>query len=236
MSRAKHSVHHRRRTLLLAAGVAAALIAAAGVAIAQFGSDDTPGAGSAPTATRDSSATSPSFSPSTAQSQSGAVAAACATQIRTTEAVLTAARTAAGHWREHVQARTDLLSGKNSEATTKAIWKRTRLAGPADIAKLKSATSGRATANGGCAKLSGTAARACRQRLAALDWAAAANRAAAADWANHLAMMAAHAAGDFGREHAQQMWVAAWTGAARHLNAAARADTTLAKAPPCRPS
>ena len=43
-----------------------------------------------------------------------------------------AARVAAGHWREHVQARTDLLAGKNTEATTKAIWKRTRLAGPDD--------------------------------------------------------------------------------------------------------
>jgi hypothetical protein len=135
-----------------------------------------------------------------------------------------------------VQARTDLLSGKNSVATTEAIWKRTRLAGPADIAKLKTATDAQVAANGGCAKLSGTAAVGCRQRLRALHWAAAANRAAAADWANHLAMMAAHAAGAFGRQHAQDMWVAAWSGAARNLNSAARADAALAKTPPCHPA
>jgi hypothetical protein len=41
--------------------------------------------------------------------------------------------------------------------------------------------------------------------------------AAAADWANHLAMMAAHAAGDFGAEHAQAMWVSAWTHAPKNL-------------------
>ncbi len=206
---------------------------AAGVAIEQLGSDDTPGAGSAPTATSDASAKSPSSPAPTAQGRSTTPAAECATEIRTTEAVVAAARTAAGHWREHVQARTDLLSGKNSVATTKAIWKRTRLAGPADIAKLKTATAAQVTGNDGCAKLSGTAAVACRQRLTALEVAAAKNRAAAGDWANHLAMMAAHAAGDFGAEHAQQMWVAAWMGAAKNLNAAVRADTALAKAPPC---
>jgi hypothetical protein len=243
MSRAKHSVRHRRRSLLLAAGLAAALVAAAGVAIAQFGSTDKPGAGSKPTviASGDASAHSgshPPSQPSAAPSANPTVsaAAACSAHIRTTEAVLAAARTAAGHWHEHVQARTDLLSGKNSVATTKAIWKRTRLAGPADIAKLKTATDAQVADNGGCAKLSRTAAAGCRQRLTALDWAAAANRAAAADWANHLAMMAAHAAGDFGREHAQDMWVAAWSGAAKNLNAAARADAALAKTSPCHPA
>jgi hypothetical protein len=131
-----------------------------------------------------------------------------------------------------VQARSDLLAGKNSAETTKAIWKRTRLAGPADIATLKAAITAQANADGGCAKLPG----ACSQRLTALDRAATANEAAARDWENHLAAMAAHAAGDFDSDHAQQMWVAAWTAAPKNLNAAAQADAALAAAPACRPS
>lgn len=221
MSKARRAIPRRRRSLFLAVSlVAGAAILAAGVAIAQLGSgdEDTPGVASGPRLQQDVGASS---------------AAACAAEIRATEAVLVAARTAAGHWREHVQARTDLLAGKNSEATTKAIWKRTRLAGPSDIAALKAATAAQANADGGCADLPSTE-TACRQKSAAMDAAAAAGRAATGDWADHLAMMAAHAAGEFGAEHAQDMWVAAWTGAAKNLNAFARADAALANAPPCQ--
>jgi hypothetical protein len=135
-----------------------------------------------------------------------------------------------------VAARTDLLAGKNSEAVTRAIWKRTRLAGPADIARLDAALVAQRGSAGGCATLTGTPAAACNHRLTVLQAAATANRAAAADWAEHLAMMAAHAAGDFGAEHAQDLWVAAWSGATRNLNAATRANAALAEAPTCRPS
>ncbi|WP_132156312.1 hypothetical protein [Kribbella antiqua] len=203
--------------------VGAVALVAAGTAIAQLGSDDEPSSQPSHVA----SSPSPSATP-TVQSS----ADACAAEIRTTEAVVTAAHTAAGHWREHVQARTDLLSGKNSEETTKAIWKRTRLAGPTDIATLKAAITAQAKAQGGCAKLPG----ACSQRRTALDRAASANEAAARDWENHLAAMAAHAAGAFDADHAQQMWVAAWTAAPKNLNAAAQADAALAAAPACRPS
>jgi hypothetical protein len=55
----------------------------------------------------------------------------CAAEVAVAEREVSAARVAAGHWREHVQARTALLDGRISQATTKAIWKRTRLAGPA---------------------------------------------------------------------------------------------------------
>lgn len=164
------------------------------------------------------------------------VAQARANEIATSQAVVDAARLAAKHWGEHVQARTDLLTSKNSEATTKEVWKRTRLEGPADAVRLDAATSAQLKADGGCAKLTGTRVVACNQRLAALDAAAAAGRAAASDWANHLAMMAAHAAGDFGADHAQHLWVAAWTAAPKNLTAAAQADALLAKAPACQPS
>ena len=244
MSRAKRAIHRRRGPLLLVVGVVAAVAVAAGVAIAQWGSTDKQSSQPPPSASHPAHSaihslpTTPSASAPAQKAGGGASSAAdaCAAQIRTTEAVVAAARTAAEHWREHVQARTDLLNGKNSEAVTKAIWKRTRLAGPGDIAALNAALTAQAKSADGCAKLSGATAAACTKRLTALDAAATADRAAAGDWANHLAMMAAHAAGDFGAEHAQQMWVAAWTHAPKNLNAAARANAILADAPTCRPA
>ncbi|MEV0289610.1 hypothetical protein AB0H36_36255 [Kribbella sp. NPDC050820] len=148
---------------------------------------------------------------------------------------MTSARIAAGHWREHVQARTDLMAGKNTEETTKAIWKRTRLAGPADVAQLATVTATYDKVVRGCEGLTSPEAVACAQRLTTLQAAAASGRAAAGDWAAHLEMMRAHADGDFGAEHAQEMWVTAWENAARNLNAFARADAALASAPACPP-
>lgn len=243
MSRARHEIPHRRRPLLLAAGIVG-IVMVAGLAVWQIGSRDDSGAQPEPTllATADATGNSgpePTAAPPTTAPPTTATrtpAEACAREIATTQAVEYAARIAATHWREHVQARTDLLAGRNSEAATKAIWKRTRLAGPADIARLGAAATEQRKADGGCAKLTGTSVVACRQRLAALDAAASAGRAAAADWASHLAMMAAHAAGDFDAEHAQHMWVAAWTAAPKNLNAWARAEAAVAKAPACRPS
>ncbi|MFI7065205.1 hypothetical protein ACIBL3_29720 [Kribbella sp. NPDC050124] len=187
----------------------------------------------------------PSSLPGTVASASGTLgttstleatdsAAACVAQIAAAEQVVKAARIAAGHWREHVQARTDLMTGKNTEATTKAIWKRTRLAGPADVSQLATATSAYAKVVRGCEGLTSPDAAACRERLTALEVAAASGRAASGDWAAHLAMMRAHAAGDFGAEHAQEMWVSAWENAAKNLNAFARSDAALANAPACR--
>jgi hypothetical protein len=230
MSKARRAIHRSRGPLVLALGLSVAVIAAAGVAIAMIGPDD-----GSPSGQPSPTASTPAQTAKTVQ-RAVAPADACNAVLAATGAVLTAARTAAGHWREHVAARTDLLAGKNSEAVTREIWKRTRLAGPADIARLDAALVAQRSSAGGCATLTGASAAACNHRLKVLQTAAAANRAAAADWERHLAMMAAHAAGDFGAEHAQHLWVAAWSGATRNLNAAARADTTLVEAPTCRPS
>src|SRR5215207_9184840 len=224
MSHARRAVPKRKWPVPLTLGIVAAVLVG-GIAVAgQLGGSDD----AQPTPTASPSISQPT-SPPTA-------AAACAREIAAGEALVEAARTAAGHWREHVEARTNLLSGKNSLATTRAIWKRTRLAGPTDLASLASAATAQAKARGGCSTISGTAAEPCRQRLAALDVAASAGRATARDWANHLSMMAAHAAGAFGAEHAQHEWVAAWRGAPKNLNAFKRADEALATAPGCRPS
>ena len=158
MSRAKRAIHRRHRPVLLAVGVVAAVTVAAGMAIARFGSPDQPATQPAHSASHPAHSASHSL-PTTSSaslptagsspkggSSASSAADACAAEIRTTEAVVAAARTGAEHWREHVQARTDLLSGKNPEATTKAIWKRTRLAGPGDISALNSALTAQAKA------------------------------------------------------------------------------------------
>ncbi|HEY0617400.1 MAG TPA: hypothetical protein VGD15_07425 [Kribbella sp.] len=151
------------------------------------------------------------------------------------EAVVGAARVAVYHWREHVQAQTDLTAGINTDADTKAIWKRTRLAGPADIARLGAATA-RLSSQSGCARLTGRAATTCLQRKTALDAAVTTGRAAAKDWAGHLTMMASHHAGDFGSIHAQQLWIDQWKAAPKNLDAFAQADAALSRAPACQPS
>ena len=222
----------------LAVGTVAALTAVAWAAIAQAGSGSGSGEPAAQLATHSAHQVTPTLStpPATERNAVNPGAAACVKEIQAAEAVVAAAGNAAEHWREHVQARTDLLAGKNSEEQTKAIWKRTRLLGPADSVAINSAVAERAKVNGGCAGVPGKAAAVCKQRLADLDAVGATYRAAARDWAAHLQAMAAHAAGEFGAEHAQDLWVAAWTGATRNLNAAARARATLGDVPTCKPA
>jgi hypothetical protein len=100
----------------------------------------------------------------------------CAAEVAVAEREVSAARVAAGHWREHVQARTALLDGRISQATTKAIWKRTRLAGPGDIRRMAAATAAYQPVRGGCANVPGAIGKACRQRLTALADAVVAGR------------------------------------------------------------
>lgn len=222
----------------LAVGIVAALAAGAWVVIAQAGSGSGSADPSAQIATHSGHEATSTLStpPATERNVVNPSVSACAKEIEAAQAVVTAAGNATEHWREHVQARSDLLAGKNSEEQTKAIWKRTRLLGPADKVAVNSAVAARAAAKGGCDGAPGKAAAFCEQRLAALDAAGAADRAAAGDWAAHLQAMADHAAGDFGAEHAQDLWVAAWTAAPRNLDAAARATAALNNAPACKPA
>jgi hypothetical protein len=148
--------------------------------------------------------------------------------------VVAAARNAVSHWREHVQTQTDLTAGKITGATAGSIWKRTRLGGPSDIAKLDAA-SAQLTAQGSCAGLTGPASSACLRRIAAMDAAVITGRAAAKDWADHLATMAAHKK-SAGPVHAQQAWIDQWKAAPKYLVAFAAATAALSKAPACRPS
>jgi len=218
MSRARRSKSNARMPVLWLAAGTLALVGVSFVALNLFGGNgraDSPSSG--------------------ATVGSSASASACGAEVAAAEGQVSATRVAAGHWREHVQARTALLDGRISQATTKAIWKRTRLAGPADIQRLADATTAHQRVSGGCADVSGAAGQACRQRLSALAAAVAAGRAVARDWQAHLAMMAAHKAGGMDDQQAQTMWVAAWRAAPANLAAFAHADATLTRTAPCDP-
>jgi len=128
------------------------------------------------------------------------------------------------------------LAGKISREASGQIWARTKKAGPAQVASLSAAMTAQGKARGGCAKVTGSAVISCKQRQAALDAASSAGRAAVSDWNDHLKMMAAHAAGAFGSQHAQDLWVAAWKGGPKNLERFALAQAALAGAPRCRPS
>jgi len=234
--------------MLIAGALAVAgLVAGAAVAVSRMEGSDQAGntapATSAPaTATRATEHPHPSPDsiqqpiPTPARKTPATAAQACAAEVTTAEAVVNATRIGAGHWREHVRARTDLLAGKLSQAATKAIWKRTRLAGPADLTRLAAATAAHQPTRGACAKIAGAAGTACRHRMTVLDAAATAGRAAVHDWQAHLQMMAAHKIGDMTDARAQDMWVTQWRAAPKNLNAFARAYAVLTRTGVCHPA
>lgn len=97
-------------------------------------------------------------------------------------------------WAAHVQANADLLSGKNTEAETKAIWGTTRERGPARADSYEDARKAYEAACGGPKEC---------PALEAAD-------AAVADWRTHLKAMADRRAGNLDPTHAQHMWQKAY--------------------------
>lgn len=243
MARARRAGRRRKGPILLTTLVAGAVLVAGAavvggaVALGNLDLDDSAGSPPAtPTSTSQASPPEPTTDGKNGVAAPSADVDACEAEVDAAETVVQAAEVAAGHWEEHVQARTDLLAGKNTEAETRAIWKRTRLAGPDDFKRLSEAVTAHAPTRGSCAKLTGSVAANCKQRIAALDEAMRTGRGASGDWNAHLDAMAAHAAGDFGAEHAQDLWVQAWQAAPKNLNAFAKARDALAKAPACNPA
>jgi hypothetical protein len=233
MSRARRSNSKPIPPPLWLAAATLALVGVAFVASNLFGGDDHSGQGPGKPAAQ---STSKASTPATATTEAiQPPANPCAAEMTAAEAEVSAVRIAAGHWREHVEARTALLAGQISQATTKAIWKRTRLAGPADIQRLAAATSARDSTRGGCDAAPGEAGKACRHRLTVLAAAATSGNAVARDWKAHLDMMAAHKAGGMDDKHAQAMWVAEWKAAPPNLSAFANADARLAQTAACHP-
>lgn len=236
MPHARRAGPHQKWPIVLTGTVVAAVLVAGGllvggaVMLGRIADDDS--ARPSETVVRNSGGGAPGPSEAAAVTPSADPTTACRAEIAAAEAVVAATRTAATHWRQHVQARTDLLAHRVTLDRTKAIWKATRLAGPADVQRVASADTAFALVRGGCARLPGSA---CKTRLTALAEASRTGHAATRDWQHHQAMMVSHKAGEFDAEHAQSLWVTAWKTAPKNLNAFATASATLAQAPVCHP-
>jgi hypothetical protein len=176
---------------------------------------------------------------SRAAGRTGRQLRACAAQLSAADRVAAAAAPGVVDWHNHVQARTDMLAGRISPERMRAIWARTRRAGPGDQARFHAATKGfHSTAD--CDRLANGSDAAkstvtdCRKRARLADRAVAAAAAAMRDWRSHLANMAAYAHGHMTSGMAQHMWVSAWRNAPPHISAYHHARAALAAAPACK--
>ncbi|SDU60482.1 hypothetical protein [Jiangella alkaliphila] len=166
---------------------------------------------------------------------------ACVDRLAAGDAYVASAGVGIGHWGEHVQARTDMLNGTIAQEDMKAIWKRTRLSGPDDVAQATAALEAY-EALPGCGDLATLEdapdnvldqAAACLERETAMTTAVAASTAGLQDWANHLNAMAAHADGEMTAAAAQDLWVASWEAAPANIGAYNDAHALLVAASAC---
>jgi hypothetical protein len=238
-----------------ALGVVALLCVALVAALTLDGDGDTVGAdgtGSAPSSTAGTTASSaPTRSVPAAQAtrsptadaapapdiDAAAAQEACQSHVVRARTVLRAARSGVEHWNDHVSSRTELLAGRMTKDDVSAIWKRTRLAGPADLEAFQAAYDAYAAEREACAQAAGDladrAVRTCAAAAAAADAAVQAAAVVLEDWSDHLENMVAHGRGDFDAAHAQDLWVEAWEEAPPHLEAYQGAVADLAATPAC---
>jgi hypothetical protein len=164
---------------------------------------------------------------------------ACAAEVTRAGVVVAAAARGVDDWSDHVQARTDMLAGHISVETMDSIWRRTRIAGPADQSRFRAArdsfdsTSHCARLRNGSGSPSGPTAG-CLARSRAAEHAVAAADAAMRDWKSHLANMAMYAHGEMSSMTAQAKWVSAWRNAPPHIKAYRTARAALDEAPACK--
>ncbi|MGL5824164.1 MAG: hypothetical protein ACRCYU_04905 [Nocardioides sp.] len=230
-------------------GVAALMLAAGSAwGLSTFWNQDPTAASSSPQREGDqkdpdSSATSGDGDtppvPDTGVSPDGVVTEAqlteCQDEWASAAKVIAAARKGADHWAGHIGAHADWLAGKISEDEKKERYKATRLAGPADIARYRTAVQKHQLVVGACEALSGSLADIpiCERRKQAIDQAMATGQVAIMDWKAHLDNMAAFAEQEFAVDHAQMLWEKSFTGAPAKLAAFTKARSALDKAPPC---
>jgi len=140
---------------------------------------------------------------------------ACTTAVQRGEAAVSRAHRAVADWAAHVQAMTDLLSGKNTPAQTTKIWARTRARGPAGVAGFRAADTDYKRARQQCLgtpaaevvpEVAATVAT-CRGVSRQTDAVLVGAGAAVGDWAGHLRAMAEREAGRLDPHHAQQTWL-----------------------------
>jgi hypothetical protein len=240
MARARRAKPRRSRALiglivvaLLAGGVVAALRFWPG-SLTAIGPTTSPAAVSTPTAAVPSTPTTTTATPTPSASAKAtatpasteAVRAmeACKKRVRAADEVLGEAATGIGHWEAHVDAERKARRGDISGDEQKAIFKETRLKGPADqkryadarrdYERARDAFCGKA--EGADAKVAATLSK-CRERAVAQGPLMRAAAAAMDDWKSHLADM--QRSREVHVDNAQAVWIAAYRAAPKNIDA-----------------
>lgn len=241
-------------------GGAAALVVLAVVVAFLVGSRDDgtrttaqPGSGAASSAAATSSPSGPPSDPPS-DSPSGSTTSAspspapagvptalrrCSADIVVAEDVLDAGKPGMAHWQEHVEAQSEYVAGRATAEQTAALWKRSRLAGPADVERFREPSARFSRTTDACAGLSSVPApyddeaRDCVARERAAASAAGAMQAVMRDWTAHQRHMAEFRSGDLAAVQAQELWIEAWRRAPVALRAMSAAQPALDRAPRC---
>ena len=166
---------------------------------------------------------------------------ACKTAADKGTAAGTTARVAVGDWAAHIQAMKDEQSGKNTEAQTKAIWTRTRLAGPGHVATFEAADKAFRPVRDACTKVDTAplttqqkaSVEACRTYTENADKAAGAARASVVEWKAHLQAMADRRAGRLDPGVAMHRWMSAYEKAPFRISVYKRTDQDLQQTQAC---
>jgi hypothetical protein len=258
---ARHARPRRRSRLRLGAALVAvvAVVVAAAVALnvvagwsvdslwndsnttATGGRHSSPGAGEAsatPRHQRSPSAQGGDGGTSNVQAARVTSLHTCAVRVSNAERVIAAAGVGVSHWRQHIQARTDMLKGRISMKKMDQVWERTQRAGPADQRRFH-ATERRHPSGSHCGqprtyppRLKRLAEH-CLIRAAATTRGLRAAHGAMRDWRVHLANMAKFSRGRMSAAMAQGRWVQAWRNAPIHITAYRTARAVLDRAPTC---
>ncbi|HLL63212.1 MAG TPA: hypothetical protein VK401_09185, partial [Propionibacteriaceae bacterium] len=218
---------------LLAGGVVAALRFWPG-SLTAVGPTTSPAAVSTPSAAVPSTPTTTTATPTPttsarptatpASADAVRALAACQKRVRAADEVLDEARTGIGHWEAHVDAERKARRGDISVDERQAIFKETRLKGPADqkryadaqrnYERARDAFCGKA--KGADGKVAATLSK-CRERAVAQGPLMRAAGAAMRDWKSHLADM--QRSREVHLDNAQAVWIAAYRAAPKNINA-----------------
>ena len=231
---AQRATPRRLRRLLIVAVAVVVVLGAAAVYLLR------PGGPGIPSAAGQSPEAAPSTAESSKEASTPAADAAldrCINESKAADAVLLAADAGVKDWHDHVQAQTDGNSGKISVSEMNAIFQRTRLAGPAELAKYDSAVTDLQQLGGACDPMSGAKGRtakhldACLDRRKVQDTAMKAAAGAMTDWRDHQTKEGGTDAGHYGES--TRHWLADWRNAPEHIDAYQKEQKLVAKAPAC---
>ncbi|MFC7625707.1 hypothetical protein ACFQU4_35560 [Microlunatus sp. GCM10028923] len=161
----------------------------------------------------------------------------CRREVALAESVLAAAGDGVGHWREHVQAQTDLSLGRTEEDEAEKIWKRTRQAGASDVAKYQTAKSGRKADGNACRPVADAEddqveqLKMCQARLSKVTSALTNADLAMKDWQRQLEEL--KDADEDNLHDYEDSWLDTWRKAPKNLDRYSSAMDTLAKTKSC---